>query len=529
MPKNIMTIPATKDRYTAESIENPGRKKVAAYARVSTDREEQLSSYEAQMDYYTNYIKSREDWEFAGLYSDQGISATSTKHRFGFKEMIDDAMAGKINLIITKSVSRFARNTVDSLTTIRMLKDAGIAVIFEKENINTLENGEFLLTLMSSLAQEESRSISQNVTWGQRKRFADGKVSVAYSTFLGYDKGPDGSLVINEEQAKIVRLIFKLFLEGMTPHSIGKELERRGIKTVTGKDKWSPGAIRRMLSQEKYKGDALLQKEFTVDFLSKKMKKNEGEVPQYYITGDHPYIIEPAVFDLVQAELEKRGRSSSYKYSGVSIFSGKVKCGECGGWYGARTWHSTDKYRRIVYQCNHKYGRNGQKGRMCSTPHLKEEEIKGAFVRGVNKLISEKDEVMKNMDTVIKQLCDVRDLEAEKEGLSSEMEILVDMANGIVAENTRKAQNQEEYNRRYNDVMGRYETAKNRFREIEAEIESRNNKAQVIREVKRGLGKCEGTVVEFDETMWGTMLDCMIVEDKGSISVRFWDGSEVRV
>ena len=213
----------------------------------------------------------------------------------------------------------------------------------------------------------------------------------------------------------------------------------------------------------------------------------------------------------------------------MSIFSGKVKCGECGGWYGARTWHSTDKYRRIVYQCNHKYGRNGQKGRMCSTPHLTEEEIKGAFVRGVNKLISGKDEVLKNMDTVIKQLCDVKELESEKERLSSDMEILVDMANGIVAENTRKAQNQEEYSRKYNDVMGRYETARNRFREIEAEIVSRNNKAQVIREVKRGLNRIDGTVVEFDETMWGTLLDCMVVESDGEIKVHFRDGSEVKM
>lgn len=255
---------------------------MAGYARVSTDHEDQTTSYEAQVNYYTNYIKSRDDWEFAGLYSDEGISATNTKHRDGFNQMISDAMAGKIDLIITKSVSRFARNTVDSLSTIRKLKEHNIECYFEKENIWTFDSkGELLLTIMSSLAQEESRSISENVTWGQRKRMADGKVSFAYSRFMGLDKDKEtGKIVVNPEQAKVVKLIFRLFLEGLTPHAIAVELTNRSIKTPGGKDVWNQQTVRRMLSNEKYKGDALLQKEFTVDFLQKKMKKNEGEVPQ---------------------------------------------------------------------------------------------------------------------------------------------------------------------------------------------------------------------------------------------------------
>lgn len=233
--------------------------------------------------------------------------------------MISDALAGKIDLIITKSVSRFARNTVDSLSTIRKLKEHNIECYFEKENIWTFDSkGELLLTIMSSLAQEESRSISENVTWGQRKRFADGKVSFAYSRVLGFEKGSDGNLAVNREQAEIVRIIFRLFLDGMTPHSISAELTRRGIKSPGGKEKWNSGTVRRMLSNEKYKGDALLQKEFTVDFLQKKMKKNEGEVPQYYVEGNHEAIISPQVFDLVQAELERRKHVSGSRYSGVS-------------------------------------------------------------------------------------------------------------------------------------------------------------------------------------------------------------------
>jgi site-specific DNA recombinase len=202
--RNVTTIPATISRFTSSPINEMKRRRTAAYARVSTDSEEQVTSYEAQVDYYTNYIKSRDDWEFVNIYTDDGISATNTKHREGFRRMIADALDGKIDLIITKSVSRFARNTVDSLTTVRQLKEKGIEIYFEKENIWTLDSkGELLITIMSSLAQEESRSISENVTWGQRKRFADGKVCVPFRRFLGYDRGEDGNLVLNKEEAPL--------------------------------------------------------------------------------------------------------------------------------------------------------------------------------------------------------------------------------------------------------------------------------------------------------------------------------------
>lgn len=295
MPR-ITKIPASISRYTSAPIDAPVKRKVAAYARVSTDNEEQLTSYAAQISYYTDYINGREDWEFVKVYTDEGISGCSTKRREGFQAMVADALAGKIDLIITKSVSRFARNTVDSLTTIRSLKEHNVECYFEKENIWTFDGkGELLLTIMSSISQEEARSISENVTWGQRKRFSDGKVSLAYSRFLGYDKGPDGKMVINPEQAETVRLIYGLFLEGMTPHTIALTLTERDIKTPSGKDKWNAATVRRILTNEKYKGDALLQKEFTVDFLTKKTKKNCGEIPQYYIEDDHEAIIDPAV------------------------------------------------------------------------------------------------------------------------------------------------------------------------------------------------------------------------------------------
>ena len=283
MAKTVRAIPATISRYTSSPINSRKKRKVAGYARVSTDHDDQITSYEAQVDYYTNYIKGRDDWEFVGIYTDEGISGTNTRHRDGFKRMVNDALEGKIDLIITKSVSRFARNTVDSLSTIRKLKEHKIECYFEKENIWTFDNkGELLLTIMSSLAQEESRSISENVTWGHRKRFADGKVSVAYSRFLGYKKGPNGGLVVVPEEATTIKLIYKLFLEGLGTTTIAKQLTKRGLKTPGGKSKWSARTVYSILQNEKYKGDALLQKSYTVDFLTKKTKINEGEVPQYY-------------------------------------------------------------------------------------------------------------------------------------------------------------------------------------------------------------------------------------------------------
>ena len=226
----VTVIPATINLHSQAPMVAAGKRRVAGYARVSTDSDEQFTSYEAQIDYYTRYIQNNPEWEFVAVYTDEGISATNTRHRDGFNQMISDALAGKIDLIVTKSVSRFARNTVDSLSTIRKLKENHIEVYFEKENIWTFDSkGELLLTIMSSLAQEESRSISENATWGQRKRFADGKVSLPYKQFLGYEKGPDDIPVVVEEEAKIVRCIFALFMAGKTPYLIAKALTADGI------------------------------------------------------------------------------------------------------------------------------------------------------------------------------------------------------------------------------------------------------------------------------------------------------------
>ena len=304
--KQVTIIPARVEKESGIVGKRTNRR-VAAYARVSTNRECQQTSYEAQIQYYTRYIEKKPDWIFAGIYADEGVTGTSTQKRVAFLQMIQDAMDGKIDLIVTKSVSRFARNTVDSLSVIRKLKEQGVEIYFEKENIWTFDaKGELLITIMSSLAQEESRSISENTRWGMRKAFQDGKVFVPYRHFLGYDRGENGELKVNPEQAETVRMIYKLFLDGNSFYRIAAELTRRRIPTPYGKEIWRDRTVKNILQNEKYRGDALLQKRYSRNFLDRKMRKNEGEVPQYYVVGNHEAIIEPETFDMVQRELQRR-------------------------------------------------------------------------------------------------------------------------------------------------------------------------------------------------------------------------------
>ena len=344
MRAQVTVIPATIPLHQQDVFNPINKRRVAAYARVSTETEEQETSFNAQVDYYTKYIAERPEWELVEVYTDEGITAVNTKRREGFKHMIADALDGKIDLIVTKSVSRFARNTVDSLNNIRELKAKGVECYFEKENIWTFDGkGELLITIMSSLAQEESRSISQNVTWGQRKRFADGKVSMPYKRFLGYEKGKDGVPKIVESEAKIVRQIYQLYLNGTTVRDICRILTDSGIPTPAKKAEWPVSTVMSILQNIKYKGDALLQKTFCEDFLTKKMVKNEGQVPQYYVEESHPAIISPELFDIVQAEIARnRGRGKAR--SNASCFSDRIICGSCGEVFGQKTWNASSKY-----------------------------------------------------------------------------------------------------------------------------------------------------------------------------------------
>ncbi len=361
----------------------PKVKRVAAYVRVSTDFEEQLNSLAAQEDYYEKKIREHADWRRAGIYADEGKSGTSYINREEFNRMIADCEAGKIDMVITKSISRFARNTVDALIYIRKLKLLGIGVYFERENIWTLDSkGEFLITLLTSLAQEESRSISENTAWGIRKRFADGIYSVAYSTFLGYDRGTGkGQFFINQGQAVIVRLIYRMYLQGYSAYTIAKFLSRWEIHTPAGKTLWYASVVQSILANEKYKGDALLQKQFTVDYLTKKRKKNEGELKQHYVEDGHDAIIERQVFDYVQER--KVGREQTAKYrSGVDLYSSLFICGICGCWYGAKIEHSNDKYWKAIMMCRRRF----KAPYYCRNTRIDKKDIPKLFIEAIRRL-----------------------------------------------------------------------------------------------------------------------------------------------
>lgn len=514
----VTKIPASISRYTSAPINAPVKRRVAAYARVSTDHEEQLTSYEAQVSYYTDYIKEHADWEFVKVYADEGLSGCSTAKREGFRQMVADALAGRLDLIITKSVSRFARNTVDSLSTIRELKEHNVECFFEKENIWTFDGrGELLISIMSSLAQEESRSISENVIWGQRKRMADGKPNVPFGRFLGYDKGPGGKLVVNEAEAEIVREIYSLFLTGLTPHTIAKRLTERGIKTPAGKDKWHSNTVKSILTNEKYKGDALLQKTYTSDFLTKKKKINHGEIPMYYVEGSHEGIVTPEIFEAVQVEMERR-QSQKSRYSGVDILAAKLVCGECGCFYSPKVWHSSDRYRRVVYQCGHKY----KDAKRCETPHLTADEIKTVFIQAVNNMLQNKAEIIANLRASIAEISDMTALMAEHEHFKEETAMLAEMVENCIRENARIAQNQQEYQQRYNMLVDRYDVAKSKYEELDREITARQARVQAMESFIANIDK-QNPLNEFDEDLWGLLVESVTVYSKDDIRVKFKD------
>lgn len=520
---NVRVIPPTLQKQSASVRNSTIKRRTAAYARVSTDSDEQLTSYEAQVDYYTKYIKERSDWTFISVYTDEGISATSTKNRDGFNRMIEDALDGKIDLIITKSVSRFARNTVDSLVTVRQLKEKGVEVYFEKENIYTLDSkGELLITIMSSLAQEESRSISENVTWGQRKRMQDGKVSMAYKQFLGYKKGEDGQPKIVEKEAEIVRLIFKMFICGKTPSAIAKHLSDSGILSPGGKTKWQVATVRSILSNEKYKGDALLQKSYTVDFLTKKTKVNNGEIPQYYVQESHPAIIEPDEFDAVQVEIERRkklGRPASCN----SPFSARIICEDCGGYYGSKVWGSNTKYRRNIWRCNNKY--KGEE--KCHTPHITEDEIKNRFLEAFTKLMGSRVELLANIELAKTVLCDCGSLNIEVAELQREMEIVAELSRKAIFENAHTAMNQEEFNARNDSYLLRHKTASEKITELENLRRERHSKALLLDRFISEISVRPLVLTEFDIDLWMSTIDSVTVTKDDKLIFKFKDGSEI--
>lgn len=516
-------------------------KRVAAYARVSTNSEEQLTSYEAQVKHYTEYIKSRaltNHWQFVEVYTDRGITGTSMAKREGFNRMMQDALAGKIDLIITKSVSRFARNTVDTLTAIRRLKEHGVEVYFEEQNIYTLDGkGELLLTIMSSIAQEESRNISENVTWGIRKRFADGKVSMPYKRFMGYRRGEDGIPEIVEAEAKIVRGIFRRFLEGATSTMIAKELNEAGIpcpacKNRLGEDeigaeqadrkkaRWSASTVESILTNEKYKGDAILQKTYCTDYIQKTFVENDGsEIPKYYAQNSHPAIVSAEVFDLTQMEMEWR-KSLNGSYSGKSCFASRVVCGDCGAFYGSKVWHSTDAYRRVIWRCNGKY--IGEK--KCSTPYVTQDELEKVFVSVMQRVLREKEAITAACRETLEGI-DTAELDAEVARLENEANSVAERLRKLIEENARVRIEQAEYQREYDALAAEYERISKRIQTIEAHQKDNKDykrRIEVFLWVMMKREECNG----FDPYTFVTLVEKVVVEQDGKLMFHFRGGKE---
>ncbi|HEM6205575.1 TPA: recombinase family protein [Streptococcus suis] len=519
--KKVITIQATPSIIRSSSDDfSLKKRRVAGYARVSTDHEDQATSYESQMRYYSEYINGRDDWEFVKMYSDEGISGTNTKLRTGFKAMVEDALNGKIDLIITKSVSRFARNTVDSLTTVRQLKEVGVEIYFEKENIWTLDSkGELLITIMSSLAQEESRSISENVTWGLRKQFAEGKVHFPYTNVLGFKAGEDGAIVVDQDEAKTVRYIFQQALIGKSPYHIAKDLTEQGILSPSGKSHWNATTIKRMLRNEKYKGDALLQKTYTIDFLTKKKNINRGELPQYYVENNHEAIVDRETFDAVQQVLDNKGRKSS-----TTIFSSKLVCGDCGHFFGSKVWHSTSKYRRVIYQCNEKY-----KGiSKCSTPHVTEEEVKQWFVSAVNQVLDNRLEVIDNL-YVLLSIGNLEVIDEQIKVLETEAEVVSQLVANLVSENAIISQDQDKYLKKYNQLTSKYEGIVQEIESLELHRMKKSKRNKELQVFINALEKQEGLLLEFDEFLWETMIEHVTVSGAKEIFIKFKNGQIVRV
>lgn len=399
--KNIMVIPARKRVGSTAAKEKIKKLRVAAYCRVSTETEEQNSSYEVQVAHYTEFIKKNNEWEFAGIFADDGISGTNTKKRDEFNRMIAECMDGNIDMVITKSISRFARNTLDCLQYIRQLKDKNISVYFEKENINTMDaKGEVLLTIMASLAQQESQSLSQNVKLGLQYRYQQGKVQVNHKRFMGYTKDEDGNLIIVPEEAEIIKRIYREYLQGKSLVGIGRGLEKDGILTAAGKPRWRPESVKKILQNEKYIGDALLQKTVTVDFLTKKRVKNEGHLPQYYVENSHEAIIPKELFLQVQEEIHRRSNIYTGAGKNKRIYSSKYAlsaitfCGDCGDIY-RRTYWNIHGRKEFVWRC---VTRIEQGPEVCKNRTVKEDELYGAVMTAINRLLAGGNNMIKTLE-----------------------------------------------------------------------------------------------------------------------------------
>ena len=534
LDRRVRVIPATKTQGAIHSTHD-GKKRVAAYCRVSTDSEEQLNSYEAQKSYYTQKIEESSDWEMAEIYADEGISGTSMKKRTEFKKMITACKRGHIDLIITKSLSRFARNTVDCLETVRLLKANGIGVYFEKENINTLtESSEFLITLFSGFAQAESESLSKNIAWGKQKSAEAGKVDFQYKKMLGYRKGVDGQPEIVPEEAEIIRRIYRRYLAGCSLGQIKQELEQDNIPTAQKVERWSSAVIHNILTNEKYMGDALLQKTYITDCITKKVKKNMGERPMYYVENNHPAIIPRETFDQVQKEmtrrsskrkvLQKSGKTELGKYSGKYALTELLVCGECGSPYKRVTWARNGK-KRIVWRCvsrlefGTKYCHN--------SPTLDESRLHNAILAAMNEYAAIRQEVCPDVLAMVEEAkramsqagAMLLELKKRMDAVSQEQSDVLDRLLANMAD--------AELNARMKALTDEKEALKAQILKVQQKEVSMAEQAAKRQQMWDSLKECSAGYTEFDDEFVRQIIQKITVEDAETIRVHFRDSDVV--
>jgi len=508
-------------------------KRVAAYCRVSTDREEQEHSFETQKAMYTEMIMMKPTWQMAGIYADEGITGTVAKKRPGFMKMIEDCRKGKIDMIVTKSVSRFSRNNLDCLMYVRELKQLGIPIIFEKEGINTIQvSSELLLTLFGALSQAESESISMNVKLGIRQSLKNGNVRFSYKTFLGYRKGVDGQPEIVPEQADIVRRIYNDFLAGATYLEIAKRLTEENVPTMGGGNRWFSERIKSILKNEKYKGDALLQKTYITDPISNRVKKNNGELPMYYVENSHPAIIERRIFDKVQEEIARRAGKKKVKQTGTKTelgrYSGKyaltelLYCGECGTPYRRCTWSRNGK-KKIVWRCVSRldYGKKYCK----NSPSVEESRLHNAIAAAITKKANSEEINIGGIMNHIESFGSQRDTDGiiQRQRRIAEIEKVID---DLARLNSDEAQSGE-LDYKFSELYAELYSVKDELEEMQSGASALDgDMLNEMREVVTGL---KNHPVEYDDKVVRQLIDCIKVMSADMIKICFKDGTVTEV
>lgn len=528
--KTVRVIPP-KPEFSGENRIDIRPKRVAAYCRVSTDKEQQEHSFETQKEMYTDMIMMKPNWQMAGIYADEGITGTIAKKRPDFMRMIEDCRKGKIDLIITKSVSRFSRNNLDCLLYVRELKEMGIPIVFEKEGINTMQvSSELLITLFSGLSQAESESISMNVKIGKRQSLKNGNVPFSYKSFLGYRKGADGKPEIDEEQAVIIRRIFGEYLAGKTLMDIAKGLTADNIPTARGKPEWSSTRVLSILTNEKYKGDALLQKTFVVDCISKKVKKNNGELPMYYVENNHPAIIPRNTFDRVQEEISRRNskRKVSQKntktelgrYSGKYALSEILYCGNCGTPYRRCTWAKNGK-KKIVWRCISRldYGTKYCK----DSPSIEESRLHNAIAEAITEKAQQEgatpDRIRKHIELYLSRQ-DTSDICAKQERLKS-LQARIDRLTDMDSDAAQNGEFDTEFEALYTEMYA----IKDELEETEKKRLKTENMTETAEEMTTVIKGLKNHPVEYNDLAVRQLIHCIKVISADTVHIYFKDGS----